>query len=328
MSDKILNRVQGLLAKADSTDSPQEAEALRNKASELMVKYAIEEEALIVAQGNVKGSTSAIVSQDLWVQGAFRSALEAMLYALCEAHDAKVRFIGYGKHPDNGLFAGRFVLVGYENELTFIVALYTSLYLDFASKLEPKYTGNADADAWALREAGTKWDRMVYLMRQWYPGTLPEDTWEKGNRAARDWLTRAYRRQCKALGVEPMRTQNSQTYAIDFADSYASAVRNRLWQMRNAATSEPGSGLVLRGRMDRVVARYNEMFPPPPPLSDEERAALKAAADKLPKTKAPKVRYRKENQAGAARGYAAGKAANLSGGRNATHGGTSTKAVR
>lgn len=50
MDDKLLNRVRGLLAKAESSDFPSEQQALRAKAESLIVLHGIEQAMLTPAE--------------------------------------------------------------------------------------------------------------------------------------------------------------------------------------------------------------------------------------------------------------------------------------
>ena len=56
MNDKILNRVRALLAKAEATNFPEEAEALSAKAQELIIEHSIE-------AGQLDAEPSAIISK-------------------------------------------------------------------------------------------------------------------------------------------------------------------------------------------------------------------------------------------------------------------------
>lgn len=75
--------VRHLLAKAGSTNSPEEAAACVAKAQAFMAKYAIEEAQLNEANDQV-------LCQELWVSGPYARAKAGMLSALAEANFGKV----------------------------------------------------------------------------------------------------------------------------------------------------------------------------------------------------------------------------------------------
>lgn len=101
-SDKYAARIQALLTKAESTDSEEEAQALAAKASELLIKYNIEQvevDALRRARGEAKG---AIIRRLLWFGGTHALGLASGSSRVIRAlhADAVVVLRSSGSHHD------------------------------------------------------------------------------------------------------------------------------------------------------------------------------------------------------------------------------------
>jgi hypothetical protein len=79
---KILARVRGLLAKAESTESPEEAEALSSKAQELMSRYALER-ALVDADA---GDAQPVTARRLWLDAPYVGAKSLLVDAVASAN--------------------------------------------------------------------------------------------------------------------------------------------------------------------------------------------------------------------------------------------------
>lgn len=83
---KILGRVRGLLAKAESTQFPEEAEALSAKAQELMTRHAFER-ALLDAQTHVPQAAS---SRRIWLDAPYVGAKAQLVNSVADANRCKV----------------------------------------------------------------------------------------------------------------------------------------------------------------------------------------------------------------------------------------------
>jgi hypothetical protein len=75
MSDRKVSVIDALLAKAESTTSPEEAEALTAKAEALMVKYGIEAAVLAAKRASSKGEPEKIVKREVLFEGRYASSL-------------------------------------------------------------------------------------------------------------------------------------------------------------------------------------------------------------------------------------------------------------
>jgi hypothetical protein len=79
---KVLARVRGLLAKAESTEFPEEAEALSAKAQQLMSRYALER-ALIDADA---GEVEPVTARRLWLDAPYVGAKSLLVDAVASAN--------------------------------------------------------------------------------------------------------------------------------------------------------------------------------------------------------------------------------------------------
>jgi hypothetical protein len=112
-NEKIVSRVQALLAKAESTTYPEEAEALVAKAEELMARYAID---AAVAQGRqARGGRPEV--RHVHVDAPYASAKTTLLTAVGHANYVQVIFNG----------ANRATIVGFTADLDLVEMLFASL---------------------------------------------------------------------------------------------------------------------------------------------------------------------------------------------------------
>ncbi|WP_245786456.1 DUF2786 domain-containing protein [Lentzea albida] len=112
LDPKVLNRVRGLLAKAESTAFPEEAEALSAKAQELMNRHALER---AVLDADLPAQAT---SRRLWLDKSYFKEKSQLVHVVAEAFRSRaVAYDGFG-----------FVaLVGDEVDLESVELLATSL---------------------------------------------------------------------------------------------------------------------------------------------------------------------------------------------------------
>ena len=112
LDPKVLNRVRGLLAKAESTAFPEEAEALSAKAQELMNRHALERAVLDA------DLPALATSRRLWLDKSYFKEKSQLVHVVAEAFRSRaVAYDGFG-----------FVaLVGDEVDLESVELLSTSL---------------------------------------------------------------------------------------------------------------------------------------------------------------------------------------------------------
>lgn len=112
--DQWLHKVEALIAKADSTDHPAEAEAFMAKAQELMRRHAIDQAMLDAASGR---TVDEITSDTITVEAPYASAKQNILGAVASAQN--VRAVQ--------LRDGRIELVGFRSDIDATVFMYGSL---------------------------------------------------------------------------------------------------------------------------------------------------------------------------------------------------------
>ena len=122
--DRVLRRIRGLLAKAESTEFPDEAESLTAKAQELMTRHAVDAALLEVGPSMTDGR--AVDTRRVHVQDPYVRAKMQLLAAVAEAND--VRVVWYSS-------LGIANLVGGRADLAAVELLFTSLLLQVARAL-------------------------------------------------------------------------------------------------------------------------------------------------------------------------------------------------
>jgi hypothetical protein len=120
--DRALRRIRGLLAKAESTEFAEEAEALTAKAQELMTRHAVD--AALLHPGAAAGRD--VATRRVHVADPYVRAKMQLLAAVAEAND--VRLVWY-----QGL--GIANLVGGRADVEAVELLFTSLLLQVAQAL-------------------------------------------------------------------------------------------------------------------------------------------------------------------------------------------------
>jgi hypothetical protein len=120
-NEKIVSRVQGLLAKAESTTFPEEAEALVAKAQELMARYAIDE---AVAQQRRATSARPEIRR-ITIEGPYITPKASLLSAIGRANDVQVV---YNR-------AGGASLMGFGADIEIVELLFASLLIQASSAM-------------------------------------------------------------------------------------------------------------------------------------------------------------------------------------------------
>ncbi|MEU5460604.1 DUF2786 domain-containing protein [Streptomyces althioticus] len=111
---RMLGRIRALLAKAEATGFPEEAEALSAKAQELMARHSVDE-ALLAAQGAVGEGPDAV---RIGVDPPYEQAKAVLLDAVASANHCRAVW--------NDAF-GFSTVVGFASDLEAVELLYTSL---------------------------------------------------------------------------------------------------------------------------------------------------------------------------------------------------------
>ncbi|MGH3932851.1 MAG: DUF2786 domain-containing protein [Pseudonocardiaceae bacterium] len=115
VDQKVLARVRGLLAKAESTTFPEEAEALSAKAQELMSRYSLER---IVVEATPGSDQEPAAARRLWLDSPYVAAKSMLVSAVAKAN--RCRTVLSEK-------LGFITVIGDEVDLEIVELLSTSL---------------------------------------------------------------------------------------------------------------------------------------------------------------------------------------------------------
>jgi hypothetical protein len=185
--DRVLRRVRGLLAKAESTEFPEEADALTAKAQELMSTHALDT-ALLDTAGDT-AARDGVRSRRLHVDEPYVQAKMALLSQVGEANG--VRTVWYRA-------SGIATVVGMPVDLETVELLFTSLLVQAARAMTAAGTaGGAHARSAAFRRS--------FLLS--YAGRI-------GERLA-DARSRATAETAASAGVDALPVLRSRQQAVD-----------------------------------------------------------------------------------------------------------------
>ncbi|MFB4312905.1 DUF2786 domain-containing protein [Actinomadura sp. 21ATH] len=157
VAESLLLKIRALLAKAESTDSPAEAQALTGKAADLMAKYGIERAML----ADVAPQDDPIGGREIFIPAPYARDKREILMRIAQALGCKFIL----RQKGNRIFGVPF---GYDSDIERIEMLFTSVLVQAAHELavtevpwreDPKafrrswYQGYAIAIGARLREA-------------------------------------------------------------------------------------------------------------------------------------------------------------------------------
>lgn len=246
---KMLERVRALLAKADSTTFPAEAQIFRDKADVLMTAWAIEQWQVDAAQEGV-GARPTPVSRDFDMSWYDTNSRANELWELMQSTASHCRVtLVYWRYG-----ASKVPAVGLQSDLDYFDMLFTQLMLEMAKGLEPK----ADADKSmienlvALKEAGLKWERIGELLMD--VGQLSSYDRNTGVR-----FTKEYTSYCRDNNRERIRTVPS-VYQRSYARGFINEMRSRMKHQREKSEQTGSMELVLRDIREQVKDTAEYMF--------------------------------------------------------------------
>lgn len=116
VDERALARVRALLAKAESTEFPEEAEALSAKAQQLMARYAIER--IVVESGAGSAGPQPVTGRRLWLDAPYVSAKSLLVAAVAAANRCETVWSEY---------LGFTTVIGDQADLDAVELLVTSL---------------------------------------------------------------------------------------------------------------------------------------------------------------------------------------------------------
>lgn len=264
MEHKMIEKIQALLNKAGSTDSPAEAEALQERANSMMTKYLIDE-AMLEAS---KPAAARMVpeSRDLNITEAGDPLFEQLadLVTIVARH-FRCEAVFYGLTKQSWRTFAK--VYGFSSDLDAFEMMYTSLLLALRGQLEPKpdLTKSFDENVFMLHEAGVKWKRIADLMNRTFreapEGSELAAAWRAAVRVGKHgdektlvpWhptsgdghrLINSYKRHCAAIGERPG-VVNPVNYQRNFTMAFAARISHRFYEM-NRKNEVAGTALALR----------------------------------------------------------------------------------
>lgn len=265
---KILERVRALIAKADSTNFPEEAASFRAKADELMTTYAIEQWQLdAIKRGEREMPEKREVDMSWYARNPFRDQLWTLFYQTaqhCRCQAVGLKFGG-----------GVIPVVGMPNDLDYFDLIFTSLMLQMGKQIDPQPIPelSLEENLAALREAGLPWvDALNRLADAGFIEKSDEYRVHDGkvahfSRKVYETTIRKYRAWCKRTGHDQSYV-NQKTFRRNFADGFVDEIWTRFAEMRRAqetaydADHKAGSmNLVMRDIKQVVKEAVWDFFP-------------------------------------------------------------------
>lgn len=260
----MLRKVRALMAKAEGTDHPEEADAFRRKADELMTAYAILEWELEIGDPTKTNfperrfydfswyedtNIQEVVRKNVWYL-----MLDVAAFARCKAIGMRL--------TRNENYELTVPVLGLPSDLNYLDMLFTSLMVDMLGHLEPRPNPSEPMieNLVRMKEAGMKWERIGHLL--YNAGQLDEpytrNTGVKFTKLYTDYCTEHNRER---VYVSPMVWQRS------YAEAYTLEVGRRLnemRQMREHKTVDHDAdkyALVVRSTEDKIKDLWRELYP-------------------------------------------------------------------
>jgi Protein of unknown function (DUF2786) len=132
---RVLDRVRALLAKAESTEFPEEAEALTARAQELMARHSIDE-ALLAASAPGRAGTGSASGLRLFIESPYEAAKAVLLDVIASANRCRAVW-----HKELGLGT----VLGFPGDLQAVELMFTSLLVQATTAL---VAAGSRQDAW------------------------------------------------------------------------------------------------------------------------------------------------------------------------------------
>lgn len=339
---KTLATVRALINKADDCENPEssafsptEAQAYREKADALMLKYAIDEAMLEMARPAAERTKPEVIEIELAADYEMQGWIVTMVTNL--ARHCRCRVRNYTSYHDGTEHSK---VYGFSSDLRYFEFLYTTLRLHFLGALRPQVDpalSLAD-NAYNFHNAGYNWLGIAefygwrkvskYSVRGEGVKVPYED--REGNiepaTKVGGIFKRAYLMACKARDERPTQipASGTSTFRYNAASAYVNRIRARLADTERTR-GEIGSALVLRtDDLDEFFKAENpDLFAEREPVKPcpECEKAKSGHCRKHPKGS---IRYIPYSAAGHARGVAHANTADLTGGQAP---GTTKKAV-
>lgn len=253
--EKVLERVQKLLAKAEGTEYEEERAIFVKKADDLMTKYMVE-------QWEVDQFSRAISKQRKPELREFRfdtSNEWEVRNALANMFAATARFCRCELGP---IWTSSGKVVGYPADLNYLEMLFISLQVQMASALTPHWdpTLSEGENIHNLKMAGMKWQDIYYIQH-------PEGTWERRHGVR---YTNVYKKWAEQTGTERQQTSGVKEYREQFIRAYTRRIKERLQKIDQVREEETaGYSLVRVSIADDLKEALYQHFPSQRPHPEE-----------------------------------------------------------
>jgi hypothetical protein len=275
--DKTLERIRGLINKAESLEalgdinSMNEAQACRERADEMMQKYAIEEwQTAKTAPVGLKPTRVRINlgNGDNPFLGEIASLVNVVA-RFCKCSSIWMEGSGF---KSEGIQEYSWVY-GYESDLRYFEMLFTNLHLHMVGAIFPKpdLTKTLGENAYELHHAGLNWFDIAKAYG-WYKVTsMPGEaqnmyvnrntgerlSWSKSiGKIKQAYQAEVSRRDVVSVKIHP---NGSETYRRNAAQGYLTRIEQRLREI--AGHRGTGTELVLADKSQNITAAIAEDFP-------------------------------------------------------------------
>lgn len=258
----MLVKIRALLDKANSTDQPGERDVFLAKADELMQKYRIEQHELEKVRPKERELPEGREIDFSWYKGEFGSPLYQMMMEVALHTSVVIVPMIYGDWVD-GQYVQKIPVVGRPSNLDYFDLIFTSLYLQFSSTLDPVWDPHLSVreNIFRMKQAGVKWDKIAADHEK--HGGQSHIKWVNGKKRIGSFYINEYKTACLAKGVQPQGAQ-PQVWQRSFAMGFTQEVSRRIRDQRAAANQTYGNNrmaLVLRDELSEASAKARELYP-------------------------------------------------------------------
>jgi hypothetical protein len=304
---KRLEQVRALLAKAESTQFPEEAQTFREHADKLMLQYAFEAWQVSPDQPSSRPDPEMRMFDMSWWRNSNPFSSDIWWLMNKTAEHCRCVAVYWDWKP------GHMKVVGLPADLDYFDLLFTQLMLEHAKRMEPKPDANGEVgeEVFKLRQAGVDWMRITKMV---YNAGLTEltvgekdkqmDYWDRARwassrdldpnplvwenlisdvqKSVKNRLANANRRYVKQTGLQGERNYtNPRVYQRSFSEGFIARIVRRMAEMRGDAEA-PGDGngmaLALRDIRSVVIHWVDENYPKPEPDKRKSKAVSREQA--------------------------------------------------
>lgn len=274
--DKVLTKIRGLIAKAESleqSDDPdqlREALLCRERADAMMQKYAVEDWQARQA-APVASKPDRIKIKIGEAENTFLNEMASLVNVVANfCKCSSVWIVDGGKYADD---KQEFCWVyGYESDLRYFEMLFTTLFLHMNGAIFPKpdFAKSLGENAYELHNAGLNWQDIAATYGYYPVMPMPNEPMymfvNRNNGERISWnksvgkIKKAYMDEIKKRGEPFFRISpnGSETYRRNAAQGYLARISQRLREISGKRGS--GAELVLADKSQNISARINDDF--------------------------------------------------------------------